>query len=51
MSGGGAEKVLATLVRHIDREQFHVTVCHQIHKHGDMFSIEKTLEAIEFQFN
>lgn len=27
LSGGGAEKVLATLVRHLDREQFHATVC------------------------
>ena len=27
LSGGGAEKVLATLVRHLDRQQLHVTVC------------------------
>lgn len=27
LSGGGAEKVLATLVRHLDREQFSITVC------------------------
>jgi len=27
LSGGGAERVLATLVRHLDRQQLHVTVC------------------------
>jgi len=27
LAGGGAEKVLATLVRHLDRQQLHVTVC------------------------
>ncbi len=27
LSGGGAEKVLSTLVRHLDRQQLHVTVC------------------------
>ncbi len=27
LSGGGAEKVLATLVRHLDHEQFSATVC------------------------
>ncbi len=27
LAGGGAEKVLTTLVRHLDRQQLHVTVC------------------------
>lgn len=27
LSGGGAERVLSTLARHLDRQQLHVTVC------------------------
>ena len=27
LKGGGAEKVLDTLVRHIDRDRFDVTLC------------------------